>query len=271
MSEGGANWGASTPLVSFGGFSVTYAGSARPALAGVNLAIAAGRKLAVIGESGSGKSTLALALAGLLPDEARIEGRIDWPATRQKPSRGRDVGFVFQDAGASLNPVRRVGAQVAEVAQVHLGLSRQAARLHALDLFRRVRLPEPEAVLRAFPHQLSGGQRQRVAIAAAIAARPQWLIADEPTSALDTIVQAQIVALLNGLVAEAGMTLVFITHDIALASGFADRIAVLHDGRLVEEGTVASLLGAPQDSYTRELIGGHIGLDTPPLVARAAP
>jgi peptide/nickel transport system ATP-binding protein len=252
------------------GLGVAYAGSARPALAGLDLAIAAGDKLAVIGESGSGKSTLALALAGLLPEDAVVSGRIDWPGRAERPRAGRDIGFVFQDAGASLNPVRRVGAQVAEVARAHLGLSRQAALDHARGLFQRVRLPDPAAAMAAFPHQLSGGQRQRVAIAAALAGKPELLIADEPTSALDTIVQAEIVALLERLVAEEGMTLVFITHDIALASGFADRIAVLNGGRLVEAGSAAEVLAAPRDSYTRMLISCHIGLDTPPLVADLA-
>jgi peptide/nickel transport system ATP-binding protein len=256
----------STPLVILRGLAVSYAGARRPALAGVDLDIGRGERLAVIGESGSGKSTLALALAGLLPDDATVAGRIDWPGLGHPPRPGRDIGFVFQDAGASLNPVRRVGAQVAEVARAHLGLSRQAARGHALDLFQRVRLPDPHAAARAFPHQLSGGQRQRVAIAAAIAAGPTLLIADEPTSALDTIVQAQIVALLDELVAEAGMTLVFITHDIALASGFADRVGVLDRGRLVEAGATERVLAAPRDACTRMLLGCHIGLDTPPLV-----
>ncbi|MCO5155209.1 MAG: ABC transporter ATP-binding protein [Aquamicrobium sp.] len=260
----------SAPLVTLRGLAVFYAGSSLPALAGIDLDIGRGETLAVIGESGSGKSTLALALAGLLPDDAAVAGRIDGPGFTRPPRPGRDIGFVFQDAGASLNPVRRVGAQVAEVARVHLGLSRPAARGHALDLFQRVRLSDPYAAARAFPHQLSGGQRQRVAIAAAIAAGPALLIADEPTSALDTIVQAEVVALLNELVAEAGMTLVFITHDIALASGFADRVGVLDQGRLVEAGPIAAVLAAPRDAYTRMLLGCHIGLDTPPLVGGEA-
>jgi len=258
------------PLATLRGLSVSYAGSLLPALAGVDLDIGAGERLAVIGESGSGKSTLALALAGLLPDDATVAGRIGWPGLRHPPRPGRDIGFVFQDAGASLNPVRRVGTQVAEAARAHLGLTRRAAHGHALNLFRRVRLPDPDTAARAFPHQLSGGQRQRVAIAAAIAAGPKLLIADEPTSALDTIVQAEVVALLDELVAEGGMTLVFITHDIALASGFADRVGVLDRGRLVEAGPIAAVLAAPRDAYTRMLLGCHIGLDTPPLIGEEA-
>ena len=133
-----------------------------------------------------------------------------------------------------------------------------------------MRIPQPDAALRAYPHQLSGGQRQRVGIAAAIAARPKLLIADEPTSALDMVVQAEIVALLDELVREDGMTLVFITHDIALASGFADRIAVFNKARLVEVGPAADVLAHPKDPYTAALIASHIDLATPPLIAEAA-
>jgi peptide/nickel transport system ATP-binding protein len=251
--------------------SVAYRADGRtaPALSDLDIDINSGERLAVIGESGSGKSTLALALSGLLPDNAMQTGSIAWPGLGRAPQPGRDIGFVFQDPGASLNPVLTVGEQVAEVAQRHLDLGWPRAFARALDLLARVRLPQPEAALRAYPHQLSGGQRQRVAIAAAIAAGPKLLIADEPTSALDTVVQAEIVALLDALVREDGMTLIFITHDIALASGFADRIAVLSNARLVESGTPAEVIGRPRQAYTRQLITSHIGLDTPPLIADA--
>lgn len=260
-------------LASLRGLTVTYgaAAGAHAALQGLDLDILKGERLAVIGESGSGKSTLALALGGLLPPEARIAGCIDWPGFAAPPRAGRDIGFVFQDAGASLNPVIPVGRQVAEVARLHPGLSRPQARDRARALLARVRIPDPDSALAAYPHQLSGGQRQRVAIAAAIAGEPSLLIADEATSALDTIVQAEIVALLDELVHAEGMTLIFITHDIALASGFADRIAVLHDARLVEARPAAELLGAPGQAYTARLLASHIGLDTPPLIAEKQP
>ena len=196
--------------------------------------------------------------------------RLDWPGLGHPPLPGRDIGFIFQDPGASLNPVLSIGEQIAEVARRHLGLGWREAYGHALDLLARVRIPEPQAALRAYPHQLSGGQRQRVAIASAIAAKPKLLIADEPTSALDMIVQAEIVALLDALVREDRMTLLFITHDIALASGFADRIAVFRSARLVEFGPTADVLARPQDAYTKHLIASHIDLATPPLIAEAA-
>ncbi|WP_049736373.1 ABC transporter ATP-binding protein [Rhizobium ecuadorense] len=248
--------------------SVAYArGNAVAALDRVDLDIKVGERLAIIGESGSGKSTLARALAGLLPDGAKVGGEMLWPALGHPPRPGRDFGFVFQDPGASLNPVLTIGEQIAEGARRHLGLSWKQASLRAEELLGRVRMPESGKAMRAFPHQLSGGQRQRVAIAAAIAAKPALLIADEATSALDVVVQAEIVRLLDGLVREDGMTLLFITHDIALASGFVDRIAVFRDARLVEAGPVHSVLSAPASGYTSALIASHRDLTTPPLIA----
>jgi peptide/nickel transport system ATP-binding protein len=254
-------------LASLRDLSVHYPASRVTALDGVDLEIVGGERLAIIGESGSGKSTLALALAGLLPPEAATSGGIEWPGLGHAPLPGADIGFVFQDASASLNPVLTVGEQVAEVLVRHAGIGWRAAERGGFELLSRVKLPEPERIARAYPHQLSGGQRQRVAIASAIAAKPGLLIADEPTSALDTIVQAEIVTLLDSLVREAGATLLFITHDIALASGFADRIAVFQQARLVEAGEAGALLAAPREDYTRNLIGSHIDLSTPPLVA----
>jgi peptide/nickel transport system ATP-binding protein len=262
----------SNTLARLSGLTVTYRANGQTAVAleAIDLDIIAGERLAIIGESGSGKSTLALTLAGLLPDNAMVSGRIAWPAYGQAPLAGRDYGFVFQDAGASLNPVLTVGEQIAEVAQRHLGVGWFEAYGRAEELLERVRIPQPEAALRAYPHQLSGGQRQRVCIASAIAARPKLLVADEPTSALDMVVQAEIVSLLEELVREYGMTLLFVTHDIALASGFADRIAVFRNGRLVEVGPAAEVLSRPKDAYTASLIASHIDLSTPPLIARDA-
>lgn len=248
---------------------VTFADGARrvTALEGVNLTIAAGERLAVIGESGSGKSTLALALAGLLPTSAKLDGSVDWPGGQ--PVLGRDIGMVFQDPSSSLDPVMSIGEQVAEGAVANLGLDWPTALLRARDLLARVKLPDPDGLLRAFPHQLSGGQRQRVVIAAALAGGPRVLIADEATSALDTIVQAEIVSLLAGLVAEQGITLIFITHDIALASRLADRIAVFRQARLVEVGSAEDIVLRPREAYTSALLAAHLDLETPILIGGA--
>ena len=250
-------------------FGVTFGDGARrvTALEGVNLTIAAGEKLAIIGESGSGKSTLALALAGLLPASAQLSGSMAWPDGR--PALGRDIGMVFQDPSSSLDPVMSIGEQVAEGAVANLGLDWPTARQRARDLLARVKLPDPDGLLSAFPHQLSGGQRQRVAIAAAMAGGPRVLIADEATSALDTIVQAEIVSLLAGLVADKGITLIFITHDIALASRLAERIAVFRQAQLVEVGRARDIVLRPRHAYTADLLAAHLDLDTPPLIGRA--
>lgn len=247
---------------------VSYRGQAVPALEDVSFDILASEGLAIIGESGSGKSTFARTLAGLLPAGAKIAGETRW-SRGNAPAPGRDLGFVFQDPTSSLNPVLTIGEQVAEGAKRHLGLSWKAAETRALEMLERVSIPQPEKALKAFPHQLSGGQRQRVAIAAALASRPGILIADEATSALDMVVQSEIVSLLDELVREAGMTLIFITHDIALASGFADRVAIFKDGRLVEAGPTCDVLSSPREAYTKTLLASHRDLSTPPLIEEA--
>lgn len=259
-----------TTLASISDLTVTYRRAPAPALSNLSLDIETGEILAIIGESGSGKSTLTRTIAGLLPERTGVAGRIAWPGLDGGPRAGRDIGYVFQDPGSSLNPVLRIGEQVGEGARRHLGLSRREADAEAIRLLARVHLPEPERIARAYPHQLSGGQRQRVAIAAAIAARPRLLIADEVTSALDVVVQAAIVDLLVELVRADGMTLVFVTHDLALASGIADRIAVMAAGRLAELGPAGRIVAAPEAVETAVLIAAHIDLATPPLVGEAS-
>ncbi|MFK3664032.1 ATP-binding cassette domain-containing protein [Ochrobactrum teleogrylli] len=244
-------------LVKLDNLSVTY--GRETALGNVQLDLEAGKTLAIIGESGSGKSTLALALAGLLPANARVSGRIDWADGPMKP--GRDIGFVFQDPALSFDPLMSIGAQLVETIRAHEKLDYHTARMRALALLERVHIPDAEDSFHRYPHQFSGGQKQRIAIALAIAANPRVLIADEPTSALDTIVQREIVALLRKLVREDGMTLIFITHDIALASGLADRIAVFRRGALVESGDVRAIIGTPQTEYTRALIAAVPALE----------
>lgn len=259
-----------TRLTRIDDLTVTYRRAAAPALSGLSLDIEVGEILAIIGESGSGKSTLARAIASLLPERTEVTGQLAWPGLDAAPVAGRDIGYVFQDPGSSLNPVLRIGEQVGEGARRHLGLNRSDADAEAIRLLARVHLPEPERVARAYAHQLSGGQRQRVAIAAAIAARPRLLIADEVTSALDVVVQAAIVELLVELVRADGMTLVFVTHDLALASGIADRVAVMAGGRLVELGPASQVVSHPKATETAALISAHIDLATPPLIGEAS-
>ncbi|KAA3445752.1 ABC transporter ATP-binding protein [Mesorhizobium sp. SARCC-RB16n] len=224
-----------------------------------------------IGESGNRRT--------ISPLEGEMSGRTEGglvgrrgQESASKPNHnlllGRDIGFVFQDPSASLDPVMAIGKQIAEVVHTHLGLDWRQSFAKAITLLERVRLPDPDSALHAFPHQLSGGQKQRVAIAAAIAAGPKLLIADEATSALDTIVQAEIVALIRRLVAEDGMTLLFISHDIALAAELAERIAVFRHGELIELGGTGQIVNAPTQAYTRALLDAHIGLDAAPLLNR---
>ena len=203
-----------------------------------------------------------------MPAGSRLSGEIRW--TGELPQLGRDIGFVFQDPGGSLNPLLSVGAHLVEVLRAHLPLTRPEARDRATALLARVRIPDPERALSAYTHQFSGGQAQRIAIALAIATGPRLLIADEVTSALDVLVQAEIVALLRELSDDAGMTLLFITHDIALAGTLADRVAVLHDARLVESGPAGQVLETPREPYTRGLLAAHLDLSSPRLVRRPA-
>ncbi|WP_337267206.1 ABC transporter ATP-binding protein [Oryzifoliimicrobium ureilyticus] len=255
-------------LVSIRDLSITYRAADKPvpALASINLDIIRNERLAVIGESGSGKSTFAHAIADLLPEHAERSGDILWACRETTPVPGRDIGFVFQDPGGVLNPVLRIAEQVADVMWTHLGITRKQAYRQAADLFARLGLPEPDTIGRAFPHQLSGGQKQRVAIAAAIAARPKLLIADEATSALDVVVQAQITSLIDRLVKEEELTLVFVTHDIALAASLADRICVLKNGKMIELQDASDLITKPSDVYTEKLVKAHRNLEAAPII-----
>ncbi len=234
---------------------------AQQVLQSVNFELRQGERLALIGESGSGKTTLAMAIAGLLPASAKTAGTIRFSALAHEPRAGRDIGVVFQDPDGSLDPMMRVGDQIAEVIVTHLKTSWAEARQRAAELMQQVQIADSQQRLRSYPHEFSGGQKQRIAIAAALAAQPQLLIADEPTSALDTVVQNHVAQLLDGLVRAQGLTMLFVTHDIALASQLADRIAVLYRGELVELGTVEQVITAPQHDYTKALLETHIGLD----------
>ncbi|MCK2034403.1 MULTISPECIES: ABC transporter ATP-binding protein [Microbacterium] len=229
---------------------------------GVSLQVPDGTRLGVIGESGSGKSLTALAVLGLLPEGATAHGSIRWDGTELigMPDRelarlrGDDIGIVFQEPRTALNPIRTVGRQIAESIRIHEGLGRREARERAIAEAARVRLPDPETIVDRYPHQLSGGQRQRVAIAMALACRPRLLIADEPTTALDVTIQAEILSLLLGLVADEGMSLLFITHDLAVLSQVATEGVVLEHGRVVESAPVSGLLTAPTSPVTQGLL-----------------
>ncbi|GAA4061136.1 hypothetical protein GCM10023065_09100 [Microbacterium laevaniformans] len=221
-----------------------------------------GARVGLIGESGSGKSLTALAILGLLPDAATATGSIRWnereliglPDRELARLRGDEIGIVFQEPRTALNPIRTVGRQIAESVRIHEGLGRRDAAARAIAEAERVRLPEPVQIVRRYPHQLSGGQRQRVAIAMALACRPRLLIADEPTTALDVTIQAEVLELLAGLVARDGMSLVFITHDLAVLSQIATHAVVLEDGRVVEHGPLSRLLTAPASPVTQGLL-----------------
>ncbi|WP_149084976.1 MULTISPECIES: ATP-binding cassette domain-containing protein [Microbacterium] len=229
---------------------------------GVSFEAPDGTRLGVIGESGSGKSLTALAVLGLLPDGATARGSIRWdgveligmPDRELARLRGDDIGIVFQEPRTALNPIRTVGRQIAESIRIHEGIGRREARERAVAEAARVRLPDPESIVDRYPHQLSGGQRQRVAIAMALACRPRLLIADEPTTALDVTIQAEILSLLLRLVAEEGMSLLFITHDLAVLSQVATDGVVLEHGRVVESGPVSRLLTAPSSPVTQGLL-----------------
>jgi len=237
------------------------------AVKNVSLQINSGETLGLVGESGSGKSVTALSIMGLLPHPARVSGEIIYshtsslqPETRNpqtfKPEtlRGREIAMIFQEPMTSLNPVFRCGAQVTEAIRLHHRVSAQEARDQALALFEKVRLPDPARIFRAYPHELSGGQKQRVMIAMALAGQPHLLIADEPTTALDVTVQKTILELLRELRAEAGLSMLFISHDLGVISEIADQVAVMHRGEIVETGPVTGVLQKPTHPYTRGLL-----------------
>ncbi len=234
------------------------------ALDAVSLDVVAGRTLAIVGESGSGKSVLSRAIMRLLPSSATIapSARIrfhDTDLLAQSPRemqkiRGRRIAMVFQDPMTALNPVRTIGSQLAEGMRQHLGISASTAHSRAQDLLARVGISSPARRMDQYPHELSGGMRQRVVIAMAIACEPELLIADEPTTALDVTVQAEILELLHKLQREHSMTMILITHDLGVAAGHADEIAVMYAGQIVEKAATRTIFKAPRMPYTHALL-----------------
>jgi peptide/nickel transport system ATP-binding protein len=256
------------PVLAVDGLTVAADGG-RPLVDDVTFTLRAGERLGVIGESGSGKSLTALAIAGLLAPGLAAQGSVRLSGTEVIGAsegtlngvRGSAVSIVFQEPLSSLDPLMRVGRQIALPLRRHRGLRGSALRDAVLDLMREVSLPDPDRLARAFPHEMSGGQRQRVAIAMALACNPTVLIADEPTTALDVTVQTEIIDLILRVVREHGTALVFVSHDMAVVSQVAERVLVMRTGAVVEEGDVADVIASPRHSYTRRLVGSAHALD----------
>ena len=250
-------------LLEVKGLRIAFGGN--DVVKGIDFSIAAGEKLALVGESGSGKTVTALSLLRLAANahcsgSARFEqegGAVDllaMPEQQLRGIRGRDIAMIFQEPMTALNPLFTVGEQIAEVLQLKQGLSKVQCGPATVALLASTGIPEPERRAGSFPHQLSGGQRQRAMIAMALACKPRLLLADEPTTALDVTVRMQILELLANLQREYGMAVLMITHDLNLVRKFADRIAVMESGRIVEQGSVAAVFANPQHAYTRKLI-----------------
>lgn len=235
-------------------------------LSDINLQIRHGEILALVGESGSGKSVLAQAIMQLLGVSGRISQGEIWfngeslhnkNQRQMQDIRGKKIGMIFQDPMMSLNPTMTVGRQIAEGMIYHEKISHGAARIRVIELMKQVGIADPSARFDAYPFQLSGGMRQRIAIAIALACRPLMLIADEPTTALDVTVQAQILELIKKIGFETGMSLLLITHDLGIVAGVCDRVAVMHDGELVEVSDVEQLFYSPQHPYTQTLLAAR--------------
>lgn len=255
------------PLLAVSGLTVTTA-DGTPLVTDVSFEVAAGERFGLIGESGSGKSVTSLAVTGLLAPGLTASGSVRLAGTQTvgaadavlRPLRGPVASIVFQEPLTALDPLMRVGKQVAEPIRRHRGLTGAALDTAVRDALVEVALTEPR-IARAYPHELSGGQRQRIAIAIALGAEPRLLIADEPTTALDVTVQQDVLTLLDRLVRERGMALLFISHDLAVVSQIVDRIAVMQRGRAVETGATERVLWAPEHEYTQRLVASARALD----------
>jgi peptide/nickel transport system ATP-binding protein len=263
----------STPLLTVRNLKVSFSrdGKWSEAVHGIDLDVFAGRTLGLVGESGSGKSVSSLAVMRLLNEKAsriqadsiQIEGEEikDFTESQMAAVRGKRISMIFQEPMTSLNPVYKCGFQVAEMILQHEDVSKASAKERVIRLFKQVMLPRPEAIYDSYPHELSGGQKQRVMIAMAIACHPQLLIADEPTTALDVTVQLEILKLLRELQAETGMGMIFITHDLGVVAEIADDVAVMHNGEILERGTVRDIMNHPQHPYTQGLLACRPPMD----------
>jgi peptide/nickel transport system ATP-binding protein len=274
--------GAGDTLLRIDGLSVALPKGAdrTHAVAGLNLDLRRGEILCVVGESGSGKSVTSLATMGLLPPRLRVasgqilfegENLLRLPPARMRQIRGQRISMIFQDPMTALNPLMTIGEQIEEVMAVHGGASRAEQRRRTLAILKDVRLPDPERIVHAYPHELSGGQRQRAMIAMALVLEPAILIADEPTTALDVTTQAQILRLIADLQAEHRTGVLFITHDFGIVAEIADRVAVMQEGKLIEFGEADRVLNRPEHPYTRALIAAVPTLVPKPRARGAAP
>ena len=243
------------------------------AVKGIDLQVNKGETLAIVGESGSGKSQTMMAIMGLLASNGRAEGSakfqgqemIGLPLGKLNRIRGAKITMIFQEPMTSLDPLYKIGKQLAEPMMQHRGLTAKAARIRAIELLKLVKIPDPERRVDSYPYEMSGGQRQRVMIAMALANDPELLIADEPTTALDVTIQAQILELLAELKQRIGLAIVFISHDLAIVRRFSDRVAVMRTGEVVETGTVADIFANPQHPYTKMLLAAEpTGRKAPP-------
>lgn len=256
-------------LVTLTGLSVAFDGA--PALRGIDLSIAKGEAVGLVGESGCGKSVTWLAALGLLPPKAQITGSvmldgeelIGASAPALERVRGGRIAMIFQDPTSSLNPVHRIGTQIMEALELHRGMTGSNARTEAKRLLDLVGIPDAARRLDAYPHELSGGQNQRVMIAIALAGQPELLVADEPTTALDVTIQAQILELLQSIRRQLGMALVLISHDLGVIAEACERVAVMYAGRIVEEASAARLFQSAAHPYTQGLIGALPPMDGP--------
>lgn len=237
----------------------------------VSIELFKGESLGVVGESGSGKTVLSRATMGLLPSTATRTGTITYqgqdisslPKDEVRELWGTGMAMIFQDPMTALNPVRRIGAQLTESLTVRLGMNKRDAKVKALELLKRVRIPDPEAMLRKFPYQLSGGMRQRIMIAIAVSCEPELLFADEPTTALDVTVQAQVLELLTELRKESNMAMILVTHDLGVVAGHTDKIAVMYAGDVVEYAPTRELFANMKMPYTEALLKSIPRLETP--------
>ena len=259
------------PLLDVKRLTVTFPGARSnvTAVDDVSFQIGAGETLGLVGESGSGKSVTAFAIIRLLQPPGRVvagqvtfEGRdlLALPEREMRSVRGARISLIFQEPMTALNPVMRVGDQIAESLTVHGKATAAAARSRATELLEAVHIPDPARRLRDYPHQLSGGMRQRVMIAIALACQPPLVIADEPTTALDVTIQAEVLDLLRELKAKFGLSLLLITHDFGVIAEMADRVAVMYKGRLVEQGPVRQILRSPVHDYTKSLLAAVPGM-----------